>query len=113
LKDLTPLLPAYLQERPSEPVALAHWLLASQTGPHPDAHLPCPEISGCQRYAEVGAWFAERWQAEPVTDQEHPEVTREARALVDLFYLMGSSRIDVRFLGMPMFDARLLPGGRA
>jgi hypothetical protein len=84
--------------------------LASQTGSHPDAHLPCPEISGCQRCAEVGDWFAERWQEAPVEEQAHPEATREARALVDLWYLLGSSRVDVRFPGLPSFDERLLPG---
>lgn len=104
--------PPYLWERPNGPVALAHWLLAAETGSHPDAHLPCRPISGCARCIEKGEEYIERWRESPAERQAHSEATQEARDLIDFWYLLGSSRVDLRF-PLPMFDPAAVPGARS
>jgi hypothetical protein len=108
VEDAMAIVPPYLLERPSEPVLLAHWLLAAETGTHPDAHLPCRPVSGCERCIEKGDEFVERWRESAVEHQAHPDATQEARDLIDLWYLLGSSRIDVGF-PLPMFDPAVVP----
>jgi hypothetical protein len=101
------LLPPRLRERPTgDPVSLAHWYLSSQV---PGGHLPCRPISDCLLCEQTAADFFAAWQREWPIETVTDPVEREARQFVSLWYSQGSSNIDVRFPGLPVFDAALVP----
>lgn len=88
---------------PDTALERAYWYLAGQRG----KHLPCAPRSACSEcctsFDLMNAIWEELWPWDTADSVE-----REARLLVEFFYLQGALALDVRVPG-PTFDASLVP----
>jgi hypothetical protein len=109
---LAAVLPPYLRERPTDPVALAHYLLWAEAGDHPDSHLPCRpgQPRGCDACWEKSEAFREEAARLPYEQMVHPNEEREARNLISYWYALGAlTGVPVIVHGLPMFDSTRVP----
>lgn len=87
---------------PETALERAYWYLAGQR-----KHLPCRPRSACGQCIQsldlMQAIWEELWPWDTAD-----EVEREARLLVEFFYLQGALGLDIHVPG-PLFDVSLVP----
>lgn len=105
VENLMALIPLLLRERPDDgdPVRLAHWYIAGQ------GHHPCRPGSGCTECWSTLNGILDVAGQIPIEDFEDPVTEKAAQDLLELWYGSASTRIEVRFPGLPAFDPGQVP----